>query len=155
MAIGGAMSNEKAAQGNPELSSTIHLKSLKAVPTEIDRDALLASLSAESAHIVRELEPEMGMLIVLSGPGLGGRYLLDSELITVGRDSSNEIALDDITVSRKHALIKRSGAGYIVEDLRSLNGTYVNAKAVATSSLRTGDEVHVGKYRLTFFQGGK
>jgi hypothetical protein len=149
------MASDNAHGLNPELTSTIHLNSLKAVPGEIDRQALIDSLPSEVAQIVAQLSPDMGMLIVLAGPGVGGRYLLDCELTTLGRDSANEIVLDDITVSRKHSLIRKSSNAYSIEDLRSLNGTYVNAKAVATSSLRTGDEVHVGKYRLTFFQGGK
>ena len=149
-------SNSADSKGShSELTSTVHLSSLKPVPGELDSQALLASLSPELAQIVNQLEPDVAMFIVLAGPGLGGRYLLDGEVTTVGRESSNEILLDDITVSRKHAVIKKTNGSYAIEDLRSLNGTYVNAKAVATSSLRTGDEVHVGKYRLTFFQGGK
>jgi pSer/pThr/pTyr-binding forkhead associated (FHA) protein len=149
------MSADNAEGIQPELTSTIHLNSLKAVPAEVDTSALLASLSAEVREIISGLAPKVGMLVVLAGPGVGARYLLDSDHTTVGRESANEIVLDDITVSRKHSIIKFSDEQYQIEDLRSLNGTYVNAKAVAASSLRTGDEIHVGKYRLTFFQGGK
>ena len=87
---------------------------------------------------------------ILAGPGKGSRYLVDSEEITIGRDPSNDIFLDDITVSRKHAKLRKKSS-FIVEDLNSLNGTYLNANSISKSSLKNGDEVQIGKYRLTFF----
>jgi pSer/pThr/pTyr-binding forkhead associated (FHA) protein len=96
------------------------------------------------------------MLISLAGPGKGARFLLDSDEVTIGRDSSSEIFLDDVTVSRKHCRILRSksatGTIFEIEDLSSLNGTYVNAVSKVKTSLNHGDEVQVGKYRLTFFR---
>ena len=96
------------------------------------------------------------MFISLAGPGKGARFLLDTDCITIGRDSSSEIFLDDVTVSRKHCQVLRSKSGSVstfeVEDLKSLNGTYVNAVSKVKTSLNHGDEVQVGKYRLTFFR---
>jgi pSer/pThr/pTyr-binding forkhead associated (FHA) protein len=96
------------------------------------------------------------MLISLAGPGKGARFLLDTDCITIGRDATSEIFLDDVTVSRKHCRILRLKIGseiaFEVEDLKSLNGTYVNAVSKARTSLSHGDELQVGKYRLTFFR---
>ena len=81
---------------------------------------------------------------------------VDTDRVTIGRDSSSEIFLDDVTVSRKHCQILRTKSGtattFEVEDLKSLNGTYVNAVSKVKTSLNQGDEVQVGKYRLTFFR---
>ena len=100
------------------------------------------------------LPKDVGILLVLSGAGIGGRYLLDSAETKVGRDINNEICLDDITVSRSHALISKAD-GYTVKDLGSLNGTYVNAVAIRESKINPGDEVQIGKYHLTLFVGDK
>ena len=94
------------------------------------------------------------MLLVLAGPNLGARYLLNHEVTTIGREPENDISLDDITVSRKHCiitLVTEPEFGATLADLKSLNGTYVNAIATASTSLKSGDEIHVGKYRLTYF----
>jgi pSer/pThr/pTyr-binding forkhead associated (FHA) protein len=96
------------------------------------------------------LNPGTAMFLILAGPGKGSRYLIDSEEINIGREPSNEIFLDDITVSRKHAKLRKKSS-YIIEDLNSLNGTYLNADSVSKASLKNGDELQVGKYRLTFF----
>jgi pSer/pThr/pTyr-binding forkhead associated (FHA) protein len=72
----------------------------------------------------------------------------------IGRDNSNEIQLDDITVSRSHALITKKD-GYQIKDLGSLNGTYLNAIAVRDSKVNSGDEIQIGKYHLTLFIGEK
>jgi pSer/pThr/pTyr-binding forkhead associated (FHA) protein len=95
------------------------------------------------------------MLIALSGPSRGARFLLNSDLTSIGRSTDNEIFLDDVTVSRKHAQIIRSGKSYSVKDLGSLNGTYVDGKVEEGAQLSDGMELHIGKYRLHFFVGGK
>ena len=92
--------------------------------------------------------------MILKGAGVGARYLLDAAQTKLGRDMSNEIILDDITVSRSHALITKSN-GYRIKDLGSLNGSYVNAVAVKESAINAGDEVQIGKYHLTLFIGDK
>ena len=95
-----------------------------------------------------------GILLIIKGAGIGARYLLDAAQTKLGRDMSNEIILDDITVSRSHALITKSN-GYRLKDLGSLNGSYVNAVAVKESVINAGDEVQIGKYHLTLFIGDK
>ena len=93
------------------------------------------------------------MLIGVSGPGKGFRFLLDQAETTIGRDIETDIALDDVTVSRKHAVITRDGSSFVVTDTKSLNGTYVNAAAVNTRQLMLGDEIQIGKFRFIFFTG--
>lgn len=95
------------------------------------------------------------MLIGLSGPGKGARFLLNIAETSVGREPSSDIFLDDVTVSRKHAVVEHSiGSAYVVRDLQSLNGSYLNGEAVAQSVLAQGDEVQFGKFKLTFFVKG-
>ena len=90
-------------------------------------------------------------LIVRSGGGRAGEtFVLENDRVTVGRSPECEIFLDDVTVSRKHAVIVRSGDGFGIQDEGSLNGTFVNKKRVETAELEDGDELQIGKYRLTF-----
>jgi pSer/pThr/pTyr-binding forkhead associated (FHA) protein len=144
---------DKASPPN-DLTSTLNLRQLRAIPTSVRADDLYQSLSADQQEVVNKLPKDVGILLVLSGAGIGGRYLLDSDETKVGRDINNEICLDDITVSRSHALISKAD-GYTVKDLGSLNGTYVNAVAVRESKINPGDEVQIGKYHLTLFVGDK
>jgi len=144
---------DKASPPN-DLTSTLNLRQLRAIPTSVRVDDLYKSLSADQQEVVNKLPKDVGILLVLSGAGIGGRYLLDSAETKVGRDINNEICLDDITVSRSHALISKAD-GYTVKDLGSLNGTYVNAVAVRESKINPGDEVQIGKYHLTLFVGDK
>jgi pSer/pThr/pTyr-binding forkhead associated (FHA) protein len=137
-----------------DLTSTLNLRQLRAIPTSVRADDLYKSLAADQQEVVNKLPKGVGILLVLSGAGIGGRYLLDSVETKVGRDINNEICLDDITVSRSHALITKSD-GYTVKDLGSLNGTYVNAVVVRESKINHGDEVQIGKYHLTLFVGDK
>jgi pSer/pThr/pTyr-binding forkhead associated (FHA) protein len=144
---------DKASPPN-DLTSTLNLRQLRAIPTSVRTDDLYKSLSADQQEVVNKLPKDVGILLVLSGAGIGGRYLLDSDETKVGRDINNEICLDDITVSRSHALISKAD-GYTVKDLGSLNGTYINAVAVREAKINPGDEVQIGKYHLTLFVGDK
>ncbi len=138
-----------------DLTSTLNLRQLRAIPGSIAAEELYKSLSAEQQDIVNALSSGVGILLVLKGAGVGGRYLLDASETKIGRDINNEICLDDITVSRSHAIISKSSDGYSVKDLGSLNGTYLNAVSVRDSKISNGDEIQVGKYHLTLFIGGK
>jgi FHA domain/zinc-ribbon domain len=104
---------------------------------------------AESAA-TEALPAGTALLLVKRGPNAGSRFLLDSDLTTVGRHPGSDIFLDDVTVSRRHAEFYRHGAGFIVRDVGSLNGTYVNRERIEETALNDGDEVQVGKFRLTF-----
>ena len=93
-------------------------------------------------------------LVVRNGSQSGAVFALDGQVTRLGRHPESEICLDDITVSRRHAVIERSGSAYSISDADSLNGTYVNSTRVDRVSLRQGDEVQVGKFRLVFFETG-
>lgn len=91
------------------------------------------------------------LLVVLRGPNAGSRFLLDSDVVSVGRHPDSDIFLDDVTVSRRHAEFRRVNGGFVVSDVGSLNGTYVNRDRVDEVMLANGDEVQVGKYRLVYY----
>ncbi len=108
-------------------------------------------LSQEDHAAVAALPPTSALLIMQRGPSAGARFLLDAERTVAGRSPSTDIFLDDVTVSRKHAVFTRTGGGFVVRDVGSLNGTYVNRELVDEAVLRTGDEVQIGKFRLVFY----
>jgi pSer/pThr/pTyr-binding forkhead associated (FHA) protein len=110
-------------------------------------------LSAIDAAAVDALPVGSALLVVQKGPGAGSRFLLDQDVVNAGRHPDSEIFLDDVTVSRRHAIFNRTGDGYTVSDVGSLNGTYVNRDRIETIGLTDGDEVQIGKYRLVFFAG--
>ncbi len=108
----------------------------------------------EEVHISpEELEGGRGVLIVKRGPNAGSRFFLDADATHVGRHPDSEIFLDDITVSRRHAEIRRDNGGFSLHDIGSLNGTYVNRERVEEASLRSGDEIQIGKFKLVFLSG--
>lgn len=150
--IGGKMADK--ATPPRDLTSTLNLRQLRSIPQDGQPDELLKSLSIEQKNVVSKLPKGEGILLVLKGAGVGARYLLDAGETKIGRDTSNEIQLDDITVSRSHAIIIKKD-GYQIKDLGSLNGTYINAIAVRAGKLNAGDEIQIGKYHLTLFVGGK
>jgi pSer/pThr/pTyr-binding forkhead associated (FHA) protein len=93
------------------------------------------------------------LLVVQRGPGSGSRFLLDVDVVHAGRHPESEIFLDDVTVSRRHAVFTRDGSEFSVADAGSLNGTYVNRDRIDKVILKDSDEVQIGKYRLVFFAG--
>lgn len=108
----------------------------------------------EEIHIAPEdLEGGRGVLIVKRGPNAGSKFFLDSDSTVIGRHPESDIFLDDVTVSRKHAEIRRDENGFGLHDVGSLNGTYVNRERVEDASLSSGDEIQVGKFKLVFLSG--
>lgn len=107
-------------------------------------------LSPEEQAAVAALPRHSALLIMQRGPGQGSRFLLDAERTVAGRSEHADIFLDDVTVSRKHAEFVREDDRFVVRDVGSLNGTYVNRSRIDAAALATGDEVQIGKYRLTF-----
>jgi pSer/pThr/pTyr-binding forkhead associated (FHA) protein len=108
---------------------------------------------AEQAGGLEALPAGSALLVVRRGPNAGSRFLLDQDVTTAGRHPDSEIFLDDVTVSRRHAEFVRDGAGFLVRDVGSLNGTYLNRERIESTSLAGGDEVQIGKYRLVFLVG--
>jgi len=107
-------------------------------------------LSAEDKAAVAALPPTSALLIVQRGPSAGARFLLDAPRTVAGRSPNSDIFLDDVTVSRKHVEFVREPEGFLVRDVGSLNGTYVNRDRIERALLRSGDEVQIGKFRMTF-----
>jgi len=108
-------------------------------------------LSSQAAAAVEALPAGSALLVVLRGPNAGSRFLLDAAATTAGRSTKADIFLDDVTVSRRHAVFERLPDGrFEVRDLGSLNGTYLGGERVDRAVLSPGHEVLIGKYRLTF-----
>ncbi|MDI3331812.1 MAG: FHA domain-containing protein [Micrococcus sp.] len=114
---------------------------------------VVRSLDEEDRAAINALPIGSALLVAHAGPNQGARFLLDQDVTTVGRHPNADIFLDDVTVSRKHAEFRRSGEGFVVVDSGSLNGTYVNHDRVDSVALRSGMEVQIGKFRLTFYAG--
>jgi hypothetical protein len=92
-------------------------------------------------------------LVVRSGGGRAGEHFVPSgERTTIGRSPDCDIFLDDVTVSRKHAVLLEQDGKFVIEDQGSLNGTYLNRKRIESGKLENGDELQIGKYRLTFLE---
>jgi pSer/pThr/pTyr-binding forkhead associated (FHA) protein len=108
-------------------------------------------LTQEDLETITRLSPGTALLISTRGAVSGSRYLLDEDEVSVGRDPKTDILLDDSTVSRAHAVFRRSGDTYAVIDSGSLNGTYVNRRRVERQELKNGDEIMISKFRLVFF----
>ena len=108
---------------------------------------------ADAVEGAADVPAGAGMLIVTRGPKRGSRILLDQPVTLAGRHPDSDIFLDDITVSRRHAEIAQEGDGFVVRDVGSLNGTYVNRERVEECELVDGDELQVGKYKLAFVVG--
>jgi pSer/pThr/pTyr-binding forkhead associated (FHA) protein len=90
-------------------------------------------------------------LVVRSGGGRAGETFRPAgERTRIGRSPDCEIFLDDVTVSRNHAVLAKDDGSYVVEDQGSLNGTFVNRRRIDTAKLENGDELQIGKYRMTF-----
>jgi hypothetical protein len=108
----------------------------------------------EEVHIApEELEGGRAVLIVRRGPNAGSKFFLDADVTNAGRHPDSDIFLDDITVSRRHAELRRGPGGFSLHDVGSLNGTYVNKQRVEEAELRSGDEIQIGKFKLVFLTG--
>ena len=126
-------------------------------PREAPKDPATATYRIdETGELVPvELEDvvarEGAALVIRAGGGrVGESFPLTGERATIGRRPDSAVFLDDVTVSRDHALIVRRGGDWHLDDLGSLNGTYVNRRRIESVRLADGDELQVGKYKLTF-----
>jgi len=91
-----------------------------------------------------------GILVVRRGPNAGSRFWLEEGVTSIGRNPASGIFLDDVTVSRSHAQITNADGVFVVSDVGSLNGTYLNRERIDTATLHSGDELQIGKFRLVF-----
>jgi hypothetical protein len=90
-------------------------------------------------------------LVIRAGGGRTGEsFAVDGERMTIGRRPDSAVFLDDVTVSRDHALLVHRGSDWYIDDCGSLNGTYVNRHRIESHRLTDGDELQVGKYKLAY-----
>src|ERR671918_344039 len=117
-------------------------------PTEVHSE------TGEEIYVpLDELEEGQALLVVKRGPNAGSKFLIDKDVTTAGRHPESDIFLDDVTVSRRHAEVRRKDGRYEIHDMGSLNGTYVNRDRVESTQLANGDEIQIGKFKLAFFTG--
>ena len=137
----------RAPRAPSDVTSTISITGVEAMEGERGE-----ALSAAEQAAVDALPLDSALLIVQRGPDAGSRFLLDADVVTAGRHPDSDIFLDDVTVSRRHAEFRRiEGGRFVVRDVGSLNGTYVNRERIDEATLSGGDEVQIGKYRLVYF----
>jgi len=141
-------SNFCASCGSPLKDDGGHDTTVTFMAGELDTD-----LDHEIHISPDELEGGRGVLIVKRGPNAGSKFFLDTDSTVVGRHPDSDIFLDDITVSRRHAEIRRGSSGFELHDVGSLNGTYVNRNRVEEGRLHSGDEIQIGKFKLVFLSG--
>jgi hypothetical protein len=124
--------------------------------TEGEPDETTMTFSAEEMReerpdLLEELGIEGPALVIRSGGGRTGEaFALERSQTTIGRSPDCDIFLDDVTVSRRHAVLGRGDEAFTIEDLGSLNGTFLNRSRIERANLENGDEVQIGKYRLIF-----
>jgi pSer/pThr/pTyr-binding forkhead associated (FHA) protein len=144
---GAALAENEGSSSRPadrEADTTVSLALVE------DREAL----AAELGDVLDDLPDGLGMVVVRRGPNAGSTYVLEDPETTLGRHPDSDIFLDDVTVSRRHAVITRDDDGYAVSDVGSLNGTYVDHERVDRAPLRDMQELQVGRFVLTFVVGG-
>lgn len=149
--VPGALSADPSGGERPaEVTSTLALSAVSVTDTG---DLVGGGLAEARVSVPEGLTGGNALLVVQRGPNAGSRFLLDAEVTSAGRAPDSDIFLDDVTVSRRHAEFTRAAQGYLVRDVGSLNGTYVNRERIEEVLLADGDEVQIGKYRLVFLTG--
>jgi len=151
---GTALARGTSGERGVDTTSTISLSALEGA-LEAEAGAASAEPGSEGhdSGALEALPPGSALLVVKRGPNAGSRFLLDADTTTAGRHPESDIFLDDVTVSRRHAEFVREGRGFVVRDVGSLNGTYLNRERIDAAGLAGGDEVQIGKYRLVFLVG--
>jgi pSer/pThr/pTyr-binding forkhead associated (FHA) protein len=141
-----------AAEVEREVTTTISLGVRPVTDGQVDIDSLVKSLDADNQSVVSQVlaasEPT-ALLLVLKGAGRGNRFMVNQGGSSIGRSVDCDIFLDDITVSRKHAVINFE-QGFTFSDAGSLNGSYLNNERASTAALKSGDEIQIGKFHLVF-----
>ena len=152
----GAALTRPGAERAAESTSTISLAALEgALEAEPGGAPVESGGDTEDSGALEALPAGSALLVVKRGPNAGSRFLLDADTTTAGRHPESDIFLDDVTVSRRHAEFVREARGFVVRDVGSLNGTYLNRERIDAAGLAGGDEVQIGKYRLVFLVGSR
>ena len=107
----------------------------------------------QPVDLEEEVERVGAALVIRSGGGRSGEsFTIDQDRMSIGRTPDAAVFLDDVTVSRNHAVLVERDGRFFVEDQGSLNGTFVNRRRIDNQELENGDELQIGKYRLTFVE---
>jgi len=129
--------------------------------TALGDDETVSLEMAEDRHLLDDelggalerLADGVGMLVVRRGPNAGSTFVLDHDSISLGRHPDSAIFLDDVTVSRRHAVVRRRDDGYEIADVGSLNGTYLDHDRIETAPLHDMSQIQIGRFVLTFVVG--
>ena len=116
-------------------------------------DAAVSTTVTEVDQPDRKKGRRQACLVVIYGPDLGRRVPLTRTSFTMGRSSKCDLSIDQESVSRQHARISYNAHTYVLVDMHSKNGTYVNDEPVKESSLKHGDQIKVGRSILKFMDG--
>jgi len=152
----------KCGHYNPESSIFCARCGVRFEPEDASLGETAVGLPAMEAEAEEEVEVSLptepleagsALLVIKKGPDAGMSFTINREVIVVGRHPESDIFLDDVTVSRRHAEIRREGNIFNLLDTGSLNGTYLNRERIEASLLENGDEIQIGKFRLLFFAG--
>jgi len=114
----------------------------------------IEDISTDILEDIRKIPHGKSGLVIIKGPNVGDKFLINKPELTIGRNPASDIFLDDITVSRKHAAIVKSGKDFRIKDSESLNGSYLNSKIVENAVLKDMDRIQIGKYIFLFFHSG-
>jgi len=114
---------------------------------EID---LVRELSQDIIDHLKQIPKNKSGIIIIKGPNIGDKFYLTKDKFSIGRSSDSDILLDDITVSRQHAIIEKHENEIIMRDLGSLNGSYINGEIITESKLKNGDKLQIGKYIFSY-----
>ena len=130
-----------------EILKNSHTDSIK--DQEIE---LMKEISPQLLEELKKLPGNKAGLLTIKGPIIGEKFFLGKDSLSIGRSAESDILLDDITVSRHHAIIeKKESTVFAIRDLESLNGTYLNGVIAGESDLENGDRIQIGKYVFLFF----
>lgn len=122
--------------------------------TESIKEKKIEFVEEVSSNILEDIKKisDVGSgLVIIKGPNIGDKFLINKSKFTIGRNPESDIFLDDVTVSRKHAVLKKVGKDFRIKDSGSLNGSYINGEIVENATLKDGDRIQIGKYIFLFF----
>lgn len=140
-----------------ELTRTLHLSVRSIATPESALSALLESASESELIAISAVingGEDRAMVVIHRGPSKGARFLIDQGSVAIGRSVDSAIFLDDVTVSRSHAVVDLKERSFFLNDLGSLNGTYINnellTQEISQVPLSCGDEIQIGKFHMLF-----
>ncbi len=134
------------------MSDMMDLNNQDALASDQTRVFRMPADDATAPDLYKSCAIAQPVLTIIKGPQTGNTFELDGVETTIGRDPANGIFLNDMTVSRAHARILRKPDGMVVEDLGSLNGTWVDGAIVTSAALRDGSSIQIGTFTLIYHE---